>query len=241
MPLNESTISNDVAQTSSRLGDYLRTPSTSGDKVIRRGFQEYDWGEMASFVIRVPLDVWESDDLVNLDRILSDIEYIGRTSINESVLRAKKSSNSKRAAARKWYKKNRALLAKKRKKLAKSVEGKKRKKMKERMAKQKKNRHGKPLRKYPTAKGHTNERISFYEMVKEATDSKKFSVKANLKSKPKKRYFMAETTIELGNYRFPKNYVFTLVEDKDLIFKHENKKHIIENIPSKIFQYLTEI
>ena len=34
---------------------------------------------------------------------------------------------------------------------------------------------------------------------------------------------MADTIIELGKYRFPKNYVFTLQDDKDLIFKHENK------------------
>jgi len=214
----------------SRFGTFLRNKPVSASLL-----RDDDYSDLLDFTIKIDPDVWETvEEIENLDRIYSDIDYIGRTTpMNEGVLRAKKSSSSKRAEVRKWYKRNRSKLARARKKLARSAEGKRRNRKAKLMAKQKKNRHGKPLLKYPTANNHSNE--SFYNFVKEDREKVR-----PLPVREKPKYFMAEQSLTLGGFYFKENDLFIL-EGTTLIFEKDNKKYKIGNINTDIFQYLRRI
>jgi hypothetical protein len=130
---------------------------------------ENDWSDLAEFLINLGFEVWETScDLEALRKIMSDIEYLGRTSnLNEGVLFAKTVSSSKAAYARRWYQKNKGHLAARRRKLKNSISAKAKQKKKEKLRKQRKTLNKKPIRKYPSAKNHSNEsRVSFAELVK---------------------------------------------------------------------------
>lgn len=233
---NEAVTTGDVAQANpTRLGTFLRNKPVSASLL-----QEDDFTNLIDFVINLDFEVWENiENLKFLDKLLSDIEYIGRTStLNEGVLRAKKVSSQKSAMARKWYQARKGHLAARRRTLKNSISAMADKKKKERLRKQRKKLNKKPIRKYST-KGHTNEsRVSFAEMVEPI--SKKHSVKQDCEKKEKPRYFLADQKIQIGDFNFKNSDLFILI-GTDLIFERDKKRFTIKNINSAVFQYLTEI
>jgi len=104
------------------------------------------------------------------------------------------------------------------------------------MARQRKNRNSKPLRKYPTAKNHTNERKTFAEMVKPII--KKHSVKSSLQ-KEETIYFMADKDFQINEIPIKKNQLFTL-GGTTLIFEYQNKKYKVDDA-TPVLQYLSRI
>ena len=136
---------------------------------------------------------------------------------------------------KKWYKKNRQKLAKRRRKLKISAAGKAKARKRERMRKQKKNLRGKPLLRYPSAKNHTNERITFAEMVEPI--SKKYPGKLPVREKPK--YFMADEKFQIGEVEIKIGQKFTLT-GTELVFESNQKKYKIEAVP-ELVQYLRRI
>jgi len=173
-------------------------------------------------------EIADIEKLTNWQRLIKKLQKL----LGEGFLRSKKCTSQKRDYSRKWYKKNRVRLAAKRKKLSAATD----RKRKETMSRQRKNSFGKPMRKYPSSKSHSNEHTSFAQFVKPITE-KKIKV---LKKKFEKRYFMAEQSLQIGDYEFKKNDVFIL-EGQDLKFEKNNKRYTIKDIPSAVFQYLKEI
>ena len=150
---NESTTNGDVAAARpTRLGTYLRNKPVSGSLL------QEDWQEIADFLINIETVLQDLEWQEDFDRILGDIEYLGRTTtLSEGVLFSKKISSSKAAAARRWYQKNKGHLAARRRKLKSSISAKAKAKKRERLRKQRKKLNKKPIRKYPSAKNHNEE------------------------------------------------------------------------------------
>ena len=150
--ISESTTTADIATARpTRLGSYLRDAPVSAGLMM-----EKDWTDLANFLIDLPFEIWDFNDLEDLDRVLDDIEFAGRVELNEGTFRAHKSSSAKRSYSKRWYQKRKGHLAARRRALKNSISVKAKAKKRERLRKQRKNLKGKPLKKYPTAKGHTN-------------------------------------------------------------------------------------
>ena len=152
-------VSTDVATAKpTRLGDYLRNRPVSAGELT-----EHDWSDLASFLMDLPFEIWNHEDLENLDRILDDIEFAGRVELNEGIFNAHKSSSSKRSYAKLWYQKRKGHLAARRRALKNNISAMAADKKRERLRKQRKNLKKKPLRKYPTSKNHSNEGIQKFK------------------------------------------------------------------------------
>jgi hypothetical protein len=229
-----TTSSNDIATARpTRLGSYLRNATVSASLLDER-----DWGDLAEFLVNLDFDVWDFEDLGDLDRVLGDIEFAGRAELNEGIFRAHKSSSSKRSYARKWYQKRKGHLAARRRALKNNISAKAKAKKRERLRKQRKNAKGKPLKKYPTAKNHTNEsRISFAETVKDV--SKKHSVKENYPNRDKPRYFMPDERFKINNLEISAGQKFILI-GSELIFEIDGKQYKVDD-PVPVIPFLKEI
>jgi hypothetical protein len=233
--ISESTTTANVAPARpTRLGSYLKNATVSAGSL-----KGQDWSNLADFLVDLPFDTWQIfEDLEDLYRVLDDIEYAGRAELNEGIFRARKSTSQKRAYSRKWYKKNKGRLAVRRRKLKSSISAKAKAKKQERLRKQRKNVKGKPLKKYPTAKGHTNEnRISFAETVKDL--SKKHSVKDDYPNRDKPRYFIPEKSFMINKMKITAGQKFILI-GTELFFGIDGKKFKVDD-PVPIIPYLKEI
>jgi hypothetical protein len=231
-----TTISTDVATAKpTRLGGYLRNKPVSAGQLT-----EQDWGDLASFLMDLPFEIWNLEDLENLDRILDDIEFAGRVELNEGIYRTHKSSSGKRAYARKWYARNRGKLSANRRALKTNITAQANDKKRVRLKKQRKNVKGKPLKKYPTAKGHSNEsRVTFAKTVKPITDSKKYSVLAEYNNCEKPRFFIPEKPFVINNIEMSAGQKLVLI-GSELFFEIDGKRLKIDN-PVPVIPYLQEI
>jgi CRISPR/Cas system CSM-associated protein Csm2 small subunit len=233
---NESTTTADVAKARpTRFGSYLRNKPVSGSLL-----QESDWGDLADFLINLDFTVWDLDGLQHLERVLDDIEYVARVSLNEALFKSKKVSSQKASYARKWYQSRKGSLAARRRTLKSNISAMAKERKKKLMAKQLKRADGKPKRQYHT-KGHTNENVkSFYDYTKDVQEQhKRKSAKDIEKKKEKARYFIAEEDFKFNDINVKNGDVFTLIGTK-LIFEKGNKRYIISDL-IPVLQFLKEI
>jgi hypothetical protein len=229
-----ATTSNDIVKKPTKLKSYLRNVSVSASLL-----DEQDWADLAEFLVNLDFDVWQTfDDLEDLDRVLGDIEHVGRTELNEGIFRAHKSSSSKRAYARKWYQRRKGHLAARRRALKNSISAKAKAKKRERLRKQRKNVKGKPLKKYPAAKGHSNEsKVTFAELVKPI--SEKYSVKQDYERKENPKYFIPQSKFKINDMEISAGQKFILI-GKDMFSEIDGEKYKIDD-PVPIIPYLKEI
>lgn len=227
---NESTTTADVAQAKPTcLGMYLRNKTVSGSRL------QDDWGELADFVFNLPDELFDHDGLVSLVKILDDIEYLSRSELNEALFRTHKVSSQKSSYARKWYKSRKGQLAARRRKLKTSISAMADAKKRERLKKQKKNLKKKPLKNYNT-KNHTNERVSFAEIVKPLCQNHLVKQDYQFENKD---YLIADDDFQINGMAIKKNQVFVL-SGTTLIFEYQNKRYKIDDA-TPVLQFLTRI